>query len=51
MKKFFLLLAAAVCLSATASAQDKGDWAIVPRVNIYTAWDTDTVFGLSLIHI
>ena len=46
MKKFFLLLAAAVCLSATASAQDKGDWAIVPRVNIYTAWDTDTVFGI-----
>ena len=41
MKKLLLLLAAVVCISTTASAQDKGDWAIMPRINIYTAWDAD----------
>ena len=46
MKKLLLLLAAVVCISTTASAQDKGDWAIMPRINIYTAWDADTVFGI-----
>ena len=46
MKKLLLLLAAVVCISTTASAQDKGDWAIMPRVNIYTAWDFDTIFGI-----
>ena len=30
MKKIFLMLAAALCITSVASAQDKGDWAIVP---------------------
>lgn len=46
MKKIILMLAAALCITSVASAQDKGDWAIVPRMNIYTAWDSPSVFGI-----
>lgn len=45
MKRLFLLLAGALCLSTAVSAQSKGDLAIVPRMNIYTA-QNPTVVGI-----
>lgn len=46
MKKFLLSAAAALFACTTLSAQDKGDWEILPRLNIYTATGGDAVFGL-----
>lgn len=49
MKKFLLLVVVALfAVSANVSAQDRGTWTIGPKMNIYTAWDSDTVFGLGV---
>lgn len=45
MKKILLSAIAALCVATAASAQDAGNWAVGPRMNIYTNTG-DGVVGL-----
>lgn len=45
MKKFFLT-AFVLLISLTAMAQDKGDWGIGPKINIYTHTGDGAIFGI-----
>ncbi len=45
MKKFLISALVALCAVTAASAQDSGNWAVGPRMNIYT--NTSTIVGLT----